>query len=174
MSDIVGKFIKFEENEHDNLSLSTYLVIGIFKIMRTGLLEDLHVELECNNIAYVLLDINDNSFSVSYVHYFYFSSDPGITKFNTCVVDISKDDGVNNIATVIDSDLRVDEILRATSKESRLNFIRSAIKYTQWNYAKVVYGYKNTVYTKLPSYRKDMEIVLDPYFNPDKYIIKAI
>lgn len=167
-SDIVGKFIKFDESGYNR----TYLVIGMFKIIKTGLLEDLPVEFECLNIAYVLLNTNDNSFSVSYIYSFSFDS--GITRFGTCIVSISTGSGVNSDATVMDSDLSVDEILRATSKESRSNFVRSAVKYTQGQYARFIYDNKDVSYSKLPSYIGDMKRTLDPYFNPDKYIVKVI
>lgn len=166
-SDIVGKFIKFDESGYNR----TYLVIGMVEIVKIGILEDLPVEFECLNVAYILLDTSDNSFSVSYIYSL--SSDSGITRFDTCIVEISTGSGVNSDATVIDSDLSVDEILRATSKESRLNFVRSAIKYTQGQFARVTYDCKES-YHKLPSYKKDMKRTLDPYFNPDKYIVKVI
>lgn len=167
-SDIVGKFIKFDESEYNR----TYLVIGMFKIIKIGLLEDLSVEFDCLSIAYALLDINGNSFSVSYIYSF--SSNSGITRFGTCIVDISTGNGVNSDAIIINSDLSVDEILRATNKESRLNFVRSAIKYTQGQYARIIYDYKGVIYNKLPSYIKDMKHILYPCFNPNKYIIKVI
>lgn len=173
-SNIVGKFIKFEENGNDSLSPRTYLVIGMFKIIKTNLLENLPVEFDCLNFAYVLLDANDDSFSVSYIYYLSSDSGTGITRFDTCIVDISAGNGINCNAIVIDSDLSVDEILRSTNKESRLNFVRSAIKYTQGQYARMIYDYKDVSYSKLPSYIGDMKRTLDPYFNPNKYIVKVI
>lgn len=167
-SDIVGKFIKFDESGYNR----TYLVIGMFKIIETDLLRYLLVEFNCLDSVFVLLDTNNNSFSVSYIYSF--SSDSGITRFGTCIVDISTGSGVNSDAIVIDSDLSVDEILRATSKESRLNFVRSALKYTQGQYTRFIYDNKDVSYSKLPSYKKDMKRTLDPYFNPDKYIVKVI
>lgn len=170
----LGKFVKVRDRIFDTFGVGTsYLVVGVVKLV-IGYTISSEI-FDCQEVAYILLDIKDNRMYISYVYNYY----PDYISYSTFIQDIDTGTtrygmGVSCDAWLIKPDCDMNEILKNTSKESRLENIRSAIKYIQWVLAKSVYDNKYFCFHKLPTYRNEMRAVLGPYFNPDKYIIGAL
>lgn len=167
----LGKFVKVKDRVFDNFDIGAYyLVVGVVKLVIGNTISS--EIFNCLDVAYILLDAKDNRMYISYVYNYY----PDYISYNTFVVDIETRTyrGVYCDAWLIKSDYNMYDILKKTSKEDRLENIRSAIKYIQWEFAKSIYDNKYLCFYKLPTYRQEMRATLDPFFNPDKYIIGAL
>lgn len=167
----LGKFVKVKDRVFDTFGVgASYLVVGVVKLV-IGYTISSEI-FDCLDVAYILLDIKDNKMYISYVYNYY----PDYLSYSAFVQDIKirAYHGVNCDAWLIKSDYDIYDILNKTSKEYRLRNIRSAIKYIQWELAKSIYDNKYLCFYKIPTYRNEMRAVLDPYFNPDKYIIEAL
>lgn len=160
---LVGRFIKVRDDVLGNY-LGTYLVIGII-IKRPSN----NKRLSLSN-TYILQESNSKRLYFSYIS---FSSDS--TEYFTVAIRLRTGASFRGFS-VVNTEMingEIDRVLALTSKEQRLDFARRAVKHIQWRYAKIVYSEKS-FFNKLPRYRQEMKWVLDPYFNPDKYIEKII
>lgn len=123
----LGKFVKVKDKVFDTFGVGTsYLVVGVVKLVigRTISSEIF----DCLDVAYILLDTKDNRMYISYVYDYY----PDYLSYSTFVEDIETHHGVSCDAWLIKSDSSgMHDILKKTSKEGRLENIRSAIKYVQ-------------------------------------------
>lgn len=162
---LVGRFIEVT-GEVSRKHLGTYLVVGIIKKRKV---RPDNRRLPVNDI-FILQESNSKRLYLSYISFSYDSIEYFIVAF-----DLKTDKcfrGYSFVNTDI-KDSEIDRVLMLTSREQRLEFARRAIKHIQWRYARIVYGEKRC-FNKIPRYRREIEWVLDPYFNPDKYIEKIM